>query len=193
MMHLPSRAITWCAIVFCAVVPTIGSAQSAASSPSVLEQALKQPDARVTSSKQIGRFDDGESHAVFTVLVVSDSTRQDRKTRGVRIDFSGSGWKRVVYLDDHHLEPLKKVLDQLTVDIERLLPRFTARTDEGYLGSCEFRDHPDLYPLQMDYLHSGWRSPALRFTSPARVLFHGRGPADLSAILGAAIEYLLST
>jgi hypothetical protein len=61
-------------------------------------------------------------------------------------------------------------------------------TGEGYLGSCEFRENPNAFPLHFDYCYSGSCAPALRITSPTLILFPGRTPFGLSEILAAAID-----
>ena len=175
----------WRAIVLCALFPVAGAAQV-----SILEAAIKHPDAQVYSSSQIARLESGDSRAVFTGLVVADPAQADRKIRGVRIEFSDDGWTRSAYVDEGKLQPLKDIVDRLAVDLERLLPRLARSSSAGFLGSCEFRDHPDSCPLQVDYCYSGSCSPALRITSPTLITFNQRTPSDLSAILAAAIEYL---
>lgn len=171
--------------LLCALLP-----MAAGQSPtSALEQAAKRSDVRVLSSSQIATLESEGSRAVFTALIVADPAQEGGSIRGVRIEFSDAGWTRSAYLDESHLQPLKEVVDRLAADIE-LLPRSSNRGGLSIFGSCEFRDHPESYPVSVDYCHSGWCAPALRFVSPTQILFAGRKPADLAAILGDAIEYL---
>jgi hypothetical protein len=179
------------AIVLCALFSTVGVAlvPPSSSESSLLAIALRQPNARVYSSSQIATLESEGSRAVFTGLIVADPAQQDRKIRGIRIAFSDAGWTRAAYVDEARLQPLKDAVDRLSADLEPSLPRLAPR-NEGYLGSCEFRDHPEAYPVHVDYCYSGWCSPGLRITSPTMILFPNRKPSDLSAILGSAIEYL---
>jgi hypothetical protein len=180
------------AIVLCVIFSVIGAAQVPQSSieSSLLANAIRQPNAHIYSSSHIATLQSEGSRAVFTGLIVADPAQQDRKIRGIRIDFSDAGWNRMAYVDEAKLEPLKDVVDRLSADLERSLPLLASRNREGFLGSCELRDHPEAYPVHVDYCYSGWCSPGLRITSPTMILFTNRKPSDLSAILGSAIEYL---
>lgn len=184
--------LLWRATMFCALLPAAGAAQAPASSreTSILESATRHSDARVYSMSQIASFEGAESRAVFTGLAVGDPAQEDKKIRGVRIDFSDAGWTRAAYVDEGKLQPLKDFVDRLAVDVERMLPRLAPRSGEGYLGLCEFSDNSDAFPLEVDYCYSGRCSPGLRFTPPALVLFTGRKPSDLSAIIASTIESL---
>ena len=159
--------------------------------PSSLEALARQPEARVTWFKEVGQLESGDSHAVFTTLAVEDSAQRGRRMRGVRIDLSRPDWKRIVYIDEGLLQPLKKIFDQLTLDIERgLMP--ARGTGWGFIGSCEFRNNPDVYPLEADFCYSGPDSPALRVFGPNReqIMFPGLMPSSLSKVLGSAIDEL---
>jgi len=170
-----------------ALLPMAATAQAPASA---LERAVKQFGVRVLSSSQIATLEGEGARGVFTALIVADPFEQGRSIRGVRIEFSDAGWTRSAYLDDSQLQPLKDVVDRLAADVERFPARLSNRGGLGFLGSCEFRDHPETYPVQVDFCYSGWCAPGLRFVSPTQILFAQRKPTDLAAILGSAIEYL---
>lgn len=182
-------------ILFLALFSSEASAQRDAASPqrpSSFETVARGAEARIFWSQEIGRLEVGDSRAVFTALAVEDPAQRDRRIRGVRIDFSVPGWKSAVYIDEATLRPLKKISDQLSIDIERTQRLHPTGTGEGYIGSCEFRDNPGAYPLQVDYCYSGWCSPALRVFAPELMMFPGRKPSDLSEILASAIDQLKS-
>lgn len=153
--------------------------------PSPLEALAQQSEARVIWSKEVGHLESDGSQALFTTLVVEDSAQQSRQGRGVRIDLLRPYWKRTVYVDEGLLQPLKKIFDQLTLDIERL----SGRMRTGYIGSCEFRNNPGVYPLAADF-DCSW--PALRVFGPngEEIRFPGLMPTHLSKVLGSAIEDL---
>ncbi|MEO8130312.1 MAG: hypothetical protein ABJF23_03100 [Bryobacteraceae bacterium] len=151
---------------------------------------MKNSHVRVLASRQVAILESGGSRAEFTVLIVADQGQEDRTIRGVRIEFSDAGWTRAAYLDEIHLQPLKDIVDRLTVDLDLLPASLVNGRNEGYLGSCEFRDHSADYPVQFDYCYSGGCAQSLRFLSPTGILFLQRKPSDLSAILGKAIDYL---
>jgi hypothetical protein len=157
--------------------------------PSYLEALALPPEARVAWSEEVGHLGSRESHAVFTTLVVEDATQQGRRMRGVRIDLSSPDWKSRFYVDEGLLHPLKTIFDELTLSIERHpLPAGYW----GFIGSCEFRDNPNTYPLSADFCYSGPDCPGLRVFGPRRerVMFPGRTPSHLSEILGNAIDEL---
>src|SRR5262245_41052954 len=160
--------------------------------PSSLEPLARQPEARVTWSKEVGHLESRESHAVFTTLVVEDVGQPARRMRGVRIDLSCADWKSSFHVDEGLLQPLKTIFDNLTLDIERHLHRLPAGAGWGFFGSCEFRNNPNVYSLSADFCYSGPDAPALRVFGPRRerLMFPGRMPSHLSEILGAAIDEL---
>jgi hypothetical protein len=157
--------------------------------PSAFEAFARRPEATFTWSKEVGRLDSRDSHAVVTALVVEDSTSQLKRMRGLRIDFSWAGQRSAIYVGESLLQPEKKIFDQLTVDVGRVnLYRGTL----AYLGSCAFRDNPGVYPLVADFNYSGPESPALRIFSTAgeQIMFPGLTPHHLSQVLGNAIDEL---
>jgi hypothetical protein len=157
---------------------------------SLLESAVRQPGVRTVWSKEIARLEGGDSRAIFTGLVIEDRTGRNRQIRGVRIDFLGRDAKRTIHIDEGVLQSLERISHQLSIDVENMLTRVGSSASEGYLGSCEFRDNPGLYPLDFDFCYAGWCSPALRITSPTLILFPGKKPSDLSQIFAAAIDEL---
>jgi len=99
---------------------------------------------------------------------------------GVRVDFTGRNLRRTAYLDEEMAGTLRRIMDQLEADIKRI-------GVTGYLGSCEFRDRPELYPLTADY-SMGARDGGLRvWVDGYQEMFEGKSPADLSAMLLRAL------
>lgn len=97
-----------------------------------------------------------------------------------------AGKQGTLYLDEALLQPRKNIFDQLARDIERgTMPL------GGVLGTCEFRNHPGIYPLEADY-YSGLEAPALQIFGPSKepILFPKITVLDLSKILGNAIDQL---
>ncbi len=157
--------------------------------PSAFEAFARRPEAHFTWSKEIGRLDGRDSHAVVTALVLEDSTSQLKRMRGLRIDFSWADQRSAIYVGENLLQPEKKIFDQLTADVGRVnLYRGTL----AYLGSCAFRDNPGVYPLVADLNYSGPESPALRIFGPRgeQIMFPGLTPLQLSKVLGDAIDEL---
>jgi hypothetical protein len=153
-----------------------------------LEALAKQSGARVIWSRETGRLTGGESRADVSAMALAGSG--GAQTRGVRMDFSLPAWKRAVYIDERLLQPLRRIVDQLTSDIDRFSMR--SRTGLGFIGSCEFRDNPGVYPLTVDFQYAGPDAPALRVFVPdiGPVLFPGLTPKHLSILLERAINEL---
>jgi hypothetical protein len=158
--------------------------------PSAPGSLKPQAKGHIVWSKKVGRLDSRDSHAVVTALIVEGSPQLPTQNRGVRIDFSWADQHRTIYIDEGLLQPEKKIFDDLTRDIGRSPLR--GGTGWAFLGSCEFRDHPDTYPLVADYNYSGPYAPALRIIGPEgeSIMFQGLMPRDLSKVLGDAIEEL---
>jgi hypothetical protein len=151
----------------------------------------QQPQARVIWSTEVDRLESRDSHALVTALVVENSSQPSERMRGVRIDFSWSDKKSTIYIGEILLQPEKAIFDGLTLDVARggVLPGFSGL---GFIGSCEFRDNPDLYPLVADFNSSGPDAPALRIIvgPKEQILFRGLTPSHLSRVLGDAINEL---
>jgi hypothetical protein len=148
-----------------------------------------QPETRVTWSKEVGRLESGESRAVFTVLTVENSNQPGRRAQGVRIDLSSANGKSTLYLDEVKLQPEKKIFDHLIRDAGR-----SQGGTLSFVGSCEFRDNPGVYPLNADFEYAGPQAPALRIFSSTgdQIMFPGLTPSHLSTVLGEAIDELKS-
>src|SRR5215470_3267476 len=111
-------------------------------------------------TNKVGRLESRDAHAVFTALIVEDPTQRPKQTREVRIDLSWANKHVAIHVGEGLLQPEKKIFDDLTRDIDR--SPLQGGTGLAFIGSCEFRDHPDTYPLQADYNYSGPYAPALR-------------------------------
>jgi hypothetical protein len=151
--------------------------------------AAQRPDTHTIHSKEVGRLDSRDAHAVFTALILEDSSAPSKRVGGVRIDFSWADKRGTMYIGQDLLQPQKEIFDRLTRDIERA--NFTYR-GLGFIGSCEFRNNPGKYPLMADFNYSGPEAPALRIFAPTgeAIMFPGLTPRDLSKLLGSAIEEL---
>jgi hypothetical protein len=176
----------------CLIMLLAGSGLAQISSPpaeNALATLAQQSGTQVTWSKEVGRLESGESHAVFTALTVEDSNQPSRHARGVRVDLSWTNGKSTLYLDEIKLQPEKKIFDHLARDA-----RGSQDGTRGFVGSCEFRNNPGVYPLKADFEYSGPEAPALGIFSSAedQILFPGLTPAHLATVLGKAINELKS-
>jgi hypothetical protein len=171
---------------------SIASAQVNQLSPEKLpsfETLARQAETKVIWSMEVGHLTGGECHAVFTTLIVEDSTPEARRLRGIRLDLSQPGWKTSLYIDEGLLQPLNKIFDNLAVFLARipdLIKRGILGSDTR-IGPCEGRQNPGKYPLTADlYL----QSPGLPVLIVNGVWFPGLMPSQVSDVLDKAIDEL---
>lgn len=177
-------------VTMCALACLPGYAQeSGAKLPDVsLAAVMQQPSVRVDLAREIGRLESGASRIVITVLIVHTTDKPDQPIRAVRLDLDDAGFKDTAYLTSDQALALKGVLDQLSLDLPGSLPQRSRQTGTALLGSCEFRDHPERYPVTLSYCYAGGCAPGLLVTSPVTMSLPRRTPAELSALLAKAIE-----
>jgi hypothetical protein len=159
--------------------------------PSSFATFAQQPQARVIWSAEVGRLESRDSHAFVTALMVENSSQPSERMRGVRIDFSWSDKESTIYVGESLLQQEKNIFDELTVDVARG-GVFPGSSGLGFIGSCEFRDNPGLYPLVADFNSSGPDAPALGIMvgPKEQILFRELMPSHLSRVLGDAINEL---
>jgi hypothetical protein len=149
-----------------------------------------QPGTQLTWSQEAGRLADRDSQLVVTAIALRSAAGQP--LRGVRIEFSQADWKASVYMDSAMLESEKSIFEKLAHDVELIHP---SGSRLAFIGSCEFRNQPDRYPLMADFEVSGPDAPALRVWGPEmdrRMMFTHITPENLAKLLGNAVEALNS-
>jgi hypothetical protein len=152
------------------------------------ETLARQSQTEVIWSMEVGRLTGGECHAIFTTLIVEDSTPEHRRLRGVRLDLSQPGWKSSVYIDEGLLQSLKENFDGLAMFLARrsdLIERGELSSDTR-VGVCS-RNDPGRYPLTAGYTFQGPDLPVLIVNE---VWFPGVMPTQVSDVLGEAIDEL---
>src|SRR5258706_5274340 len=128
-MYSPPRVIA-----FCGFILTIGYGQNtnpAASQLEAMERFASKTTAQVVWSKEIGRIETDQGHAVITALILEDGTQTPRQMRGVRIELTGANLKDQVYTSEDLLGRLIQALDE----ISNGLPDFHSRVAAGR-SSC---------------------------------------------------------
>jgi hypothetical protein len=127
-MHSACRAIAISALA----MPLFSQT---ASQLEAFEHYAKQPTAQVTWSKEVGRIETDQAHAIITALVIEDATQTPKQMRGVRIDLSEGDKKDQLYTSEEYLDRLIKALNEITDG----LPRFLAQGQtNGCFGSGVF-------------------------------------------------------
>src|ERR1700730_17104776 len=104
-------------IALCSLFLSVGYAQinrPPSLQPTPLEAFARQPATHVAWSKEVGRLDSREAHAVVTVLILEDTAQPPDRMRGIRIDLSGLDSRDEVYLGEETLGAYKKALDKIS-------------------------------------------------------------------------------
>lgn len=165
--------------------------------PTPLEAFARQPATHIAWSKEVGRFDSSEAHAVVTALVLEDTAQPPHQMRGVRIDLSSQDSKDEVYLGEETLGTYKSALDE----ISRNIPESRNSPRDGlvpggisYLGSCIFwnpNNTARVHALNATYYfapHS--EGVSLSALKEAEFRFPKQDPSQFSAAIALAIDQL---
>src|SRR5262245_52682258 len=116
------------------------------------------------------------------------SAPEHRRGRGVRLDLTQPDWKTSVYVDEGLLYPLQKIFGELATFLARR-PELIARgllSRDTAIGSREFRNNPERYPLTATYIFES-DLPTLNVNG---VWFPGLMPVQVSDVLAKAIDEL---
>jgi hypothetical protein len=105
--------------------------QPTAAQLEAFEHFAQRPTAQTTWSKEVGRIDAGQAHALITALIVEDATAMPRQMRGVRIDLTDGDRKDQVYTSEDHVERLIVGLDDITAGLPRFLEHAGPRSCFG--------------------------------------------------------------
>ena len=104
-------------VVFCSLFLGVGMAQTnrcPSLQPTPLEAFANLAATRVEWSKEVGRLDSSEGHAVVIALILEDTAQPRDRMRGIRIDLFSLGAKDEVYLGEETLGAYKNALDEIT-------------------------------------------------------------------------------
>jgi len=91
-------------VVWMCLFGSIASGQNQAQSlqPTPLEAFAELPATHVAWSKEVGRIESGEAHAVITALVLEDTAQPPDRMRGIRIELSSRDSKDQFSLETRH-------------------------------------------------------------------------------------------
>lgn len=118
------------------------------------------------------------------------SIKQTNGVARLRLDLRNQWMASSALLDERQAADLLRIANQLESDRVRFA--VPATRSEGYLGSCEYRDHPGKHPVEIDFCHSGGCSPSVRLMGPNLPVYSLAGitPAGFAKPLGIALEAL---
>jgi hypothetical protein len=163
--------------------------------PTPLEAFARQAGTHIAWSRQVGRVDSTEAHAVVTALVVEDSAQPPDRIRGIRIDLTNGDARDAVYLGEETLSVYKNALDQISRDVARERSRktgggATAQAGTECLGACVFwygDKAPQVHCLNAAYcIAPDWSGLTLSAFRQVGFRFPGRGPSQLSTAIARA-------
>jgi hypothetical protein len=188
------------AVALCFLFVIVGQAQTKPApspQPTPLEAFARQPATHIAWSKEVGRFDSSEAHAVVTALILEDKAQRPHQMRGVRIDLSSQDSKDEVYLGEGTLGRYKSALDEISRNIpgsrnsarDGLVPGGTS-----YLGSCIFwnsNNTPRVHALNATYYFASHsEGVSLSALKEAEFRFPKQDPSQFSAAIALAIDQL---
>jgi hypothetical protein len=110
---------------------TPGFGGPTASQLEAFERFVSRPTAHVGWSKEVGRIDSGQAHAVIVALIVEDSTATPSQMRGIRIDLTDGNRKDQAYVGEDLLDRLIAGLDDITAGLPRFLSQSHTRSCFG--------------------------------------------------------------
>ena len=100
-----------------------------------MENFAERPTSQVIWSKEVGRLDSDQAHAVITALILRDATQSPQQMRGVRIDLTEGNQEDHVYTSQEHLGRLVQALDEISEGWPRYVKRIQG---QGCFGSGVF-------------------------------------------------------
>lgn len=187
-------------IAFCSLFLSVGRAQvnrAPSLQPTPLEAFASLPATRVAWSKEIGRLDSREAHAVVTALILEDTARPPDRMRGIRIDLSDLTSKDEVYLGEETLGAYKNALDEITqsTSVSRNKERDNAaRGGTDYLGARLFwygDNRPRVHALNAaNYIAPDSEGLTLSAFKDRGFRFPDQDALQFSAIILRAIDQL---
>jgi hypothetical protein len=100
---------------------------SPALQPTPLEAFASLPATHVAWSREVGRLDSTEAHAIVTALTLEDTAQPPDRMSGVRLDLSTENARDQVYLGEETLGAYKNALDEITTSVSHELSAGTIR------------------------------------------------------------------
>lgn len=160
--------------------------------PTKLEAFARRPTAQLKWSKEVGRIDEGKTHAVVTALIIEDATQSPYRMRGIRIDLNNENAIDQVYLDVTALVAVRNALVEIESGVESFRKEISS-TPNRYHGAAEFwRPYQRIHTLNAAYYirpdSSGLSLSAYEDDQEFR--FPGHRPLELANLISQAIREL---
>ena len=167
--------------------------------PTPLEAFAHMPATHIAWSKEVGRIDSREAHAVVTALILEDTAQPPDRMRGIRIHLSAKDFEDTVYLGEETLGAYKKALDEIATEAAQERSKGTTRdnlTRQGtsYVGTDVFwyaTKAPRVHSLNAAYYFAADSSGLyLSAFQPKGFRFPDEDPSKLSLAICRAMEQL---
>jgi hypothetical protein len=98
---------------------TIAQGQPNPSTAPPLEAFAGQPATHVAWSREVGRIDSAEAHAIATALTLENTAQSPDRMSGVRLDLSARNFPDEVSLGEDTLAAYKNALDEISTSAAR--------------------------------------------------------------------------
>jgi hypothetical protein len=160
--------------------------QPTASQLEALEKFAKNPTARVTWSKEVGRIDTGQAKAVVTVLVVEDLAQTPHQMRGVIISLMDQHVEDEVYVGEEFLERLIKALNDIRF-FSTSSGSSRCSGSDAFLSA--FREGAHVFHASQCSMADGWAGLSVA-TGRETFRFTSQNPAAFARTIARAREEL---
>ena len=146
------------------------------------------PASTVIYQQSMGYLADGRSKVEVSALVVRGADAPTPTVRGIRVDFSDAHSRSTTYISQAGAGEEKRILEQIADHGDESTNRLLRL---AWRGSCEFRDHPERFPIQVNFLYGGPGSPAMRIdTANHTMMLYDHTPSELSSLFDKALRSL---
>jgi hypothetical protein len=146
------------------------------------------PGSTVIRRQSIGALADDRSKVEISALVVRGAAPSAVLASGMRVDLFDGYSRTTTYLSLPAIEEAKRMLDEIGGSDETTASRSLGLR---WRGSCEQRDHPERYPIHVNFLYAGPGSPAIRIDAGDHsAILHDHQPSGLSALFEKALRNL---
>lgn len=159
--------------------------------PTKLEAFAGRSTAQVKWSKEVGRIDESDTHAIVTALIIEDGAQSPPRMRGIRIDLSNKSATDKVYLDETALVAIRNALAKIERGIEDYRKEVSS-IPIRYYGAAEFwRPYERIHTLNAAYfIRPDSSGLSLSAYKHQEFRFPGHRPGELAEIISRAMRDL---
>jgi len=184
-------AIILCGILLGAIEPKVRSSPDL--QPTPLEAFAQLPTTKVVWSREVGRLESTDAHAVLTAIVLEDPAQPPDRMRGLRIGLRNQKSDDQIYLGEETLPAYRDALDEIS-RFQRSPQPNTPPGGTQYFGARLFwygNNTPYVHALDVaDYVAPRSSGLSLSAFRQEEFRFPGQEAAQLSQEISEAITQL---